>query len=164
MTTGSPERQRPIKYPRADGQEIVGLPAEFVFLEIINTAKPVHEPLIEELQRSEAIDIDAGTITISWSVAAKPKFQLREEIRELENQKNDALIGRDNVQKLLILGMGVLMRQAGDAGLNNVEKQIRLRVIGLATKVYTNEANKQAMIDAVNAGTRFDIHAGWEDV
>lgn len=144
--------------------EVVGAPYNLLLLEVIRTEEPAYDARVETLERSIAPDIENGTITESWTVVSKTNAQIIEEIRALEYEKNSLLLDSRLAEKLSILGIGLMMRQVGDTGLNNVEKQIRRRMIALSTKVYTNETNKRALIDAVNAGNPYDISAGWEDI
>jgi hypothetical protein len=64
-------------WPRADGEEIVGLDADLVPLLEVQEAKPVFDPDLERLGRTAAvIDIPNNTHTHGWEIIALTQEEL----------------------------------------------------------------------------------------
>lgn len=68
----SKEKEYP--YPRLDGLPIEGLDADFVVLERVDVARPVYDPLLQELKVSWVADLAAGTYS--------PEYELRDQPAE----------------------------------------------------------------------------------
>jgi hypothetical protein len=64
------ETQSLKKYPRNDGEPVVGLDPRYVVLELIQQEKPDHDPSTHYLRRTEAIDLNASQVNRGWELVA----------------------------------------------------------------------------------------------
>jgi len=58
-------------YPRADEEEILGLDPSLHVLEVVTLAQPDYDPSTQQLEPTDVADLDAGTMTRGWNVAAR---------------------------------------------------------------------------------------------
>ncbi len=61
-----------VAYPRDDDGPVVGLDPRYRDLELLQEPQPTYDPATEQLSPTEAIDLDAGTVTRGWQVAPLP--------------------------------------------------------------------------------------------
>lgn len=59
-------------YPRQDDEPVVGLDPRYLEMELIQQEQPTYDPATEQLTTTEAIDLDARTVTRGWQVAPLP--------------------------------------------------------------------------------------------
>lgn len=66
-----------IRWPRADGGEIVGLAENLVPLMEVEEAQPAYDPATERLERATpVVDVANNTHTHGWSVVARSQEEL----------------------------------------------------------------------------------------
>lgn len=61
-----------LPYPRLDDAPLVGLDPALVVLELIEQDQPSYDPATHRLESTEAIDLDAGSVTRGWQLVALP--------------------------------------------------------------------------------------------
>jgi hypothetical protein len=59
-----------LAYPRHDNEPVVGLDLALIVLELIQVDPPQHDPLTHRLDRTQTIDLTAGTVTQGWQLVA----------------------------------------------------------------------------------------------
>lgn len=61
-----------LPYPRQDDQPVIGLDPTLVALTLIEQAPPSYDPATHRLEPTEAIDLQAGTVTRGWRAVPLP--------------------------------------------------------------------------------------------
>lgn len=55
-------------YPRPDDEPVVGLDPRYLVMQLIQEPQPAYDPQAERLEPTEAIDLDALTVTRGWII------------------------------------------------------------------------------------------------
>jgi hypothetical protein len=55
-------------YPRPDDEPVVGLDPRYISMALIQEPQPAYDPATERLEPTEAIDLDALTVTRGWAI------------------------------------------------------------------------------------------------
>jgi hypothetical protein len=84
------ETQSLKKYPRNDGEPVVGLDPRYVVLELIQQEKPDHDPSTHYLRRTEAIDLNASQVNRGWELVAHEPMPVVVSFRALAFVINEA--------------------------------------------------------------------------
>lgn len=72
--------RRNMRWPRADGGEIVGLDPDLVPLLEVREDQPAYDPATERLEAATpVVDVDANTHTQGWSVVARSQQEIDDE-------------------------------------------------------------------------------------
>lgn len=151
-------------WPVADGSAIPGLDPDYVYLLQLTDAQPDYDPRLFTLEKTETVDATANEIRVSWNTLARPVDDIKvnaQNVEAYENQRHFSPLERD---KLIILGLGVLFRQVANQQLTAKEIALKDRVIGMATRIWKNDARLRAIITAIDSGETPDLDAGWEPV
>lgn len=61
-----------LPYPRQDDEDVQGLDPRYLALWIHQEPQPEHDPATHRLEPTEAIDLDALTVTRSWTLVELP--------------------------------------------------------------------------------------------
>lgn len=64
----NPATAQLLPYPRQDDEPVIGLDPALVVLELIQLDPPSYDPATHRLEPTEAIDLQAGTVTRGWQV------------------------------------------------------------------------------------------------
>jgi hypothetical protein len=59
-------------YPRLDDQSVIGLDPRYLEMDVIQRSKPAYDILTQQLTPTEAIDVNARTVTRDWSIGPLP--------------------------------------------------------------------------------------------
>ena len=79
VSTSTLERHN-IRWPRADGGEIVGLDPDIVPLLEVEAAQPAYDAATQKLQRTAAVvDVAANTHTHGWEVVSRTADEIAED-------------------------------------------------------------------------------------
>lgn len=72
--------RRNMRWPRADGMEIVGLDPDIVPLLEVREDQPVYDPATERLEATApVVDVAANTHTQGWNVVARSQQEIDDE-------------------------------------------------------------------------------------
>lgn len=149
-------------WPVADGGPIPGLDPDYVYLQQITDAQPDYDSRIYLLESTETADADANELRVSWETVKRTVGDIAinaQNVEAAENLKHYTDLERD---KLLMLGLGVLFRLQANQNLTNPEQALKQRIVGIATKLWKNDASLKAKLVAIAAGQTPDLDAGWE--
>lgn len=149
-------------WPVADGSEIPGLDADYVYLLQITAAQPDYDPRIVTLEKVEAIDAPANEIRTTWLAVPRPVEEVKinlANVEAVENLRHYSAVERD---KLMLLGLGVLFRLQANQNLTARELALKTRVVDIATSVWKNDATLREKLTALDAAQPIDPDAGWE--
>lgn len=149
-------------YPVADGGEVPGLDPDYIYLEKTVGAVPDYDPRIFVRTTTETPDVENGTWTVAYSTEKRLTGEIETAITNEEANANQSLLPYQRQLKTMILGLGVLFRQLESATLTNKEVAIKQQVMGLATKVWKNDAALKAKLAEIAAGTEPDPDSEWE--
>jgi hypothetical protein len=61
-----------LPWPRIDDEPVVGLAAHLLEMDVAQEDQPAYDPATQRLEKTEAIDAEAQTVTRGWSVAEVP--------------------------------------------------------------------------------------------
>jgi hypothetical protein len=61
-----------LPWPRIDEEPVVGLDAHLLEMTVVQEPQPAYDPATERLEKTEAIDTEARTVTRGWSVVEVP--------------------------------------------------------------------------------------------
>ena len=66
------QTQKLLPWPRIDEEPVVGLAAHLLEMTVVQEPQPAFDPATQRLEKTEAIDTDARTVTRGWSVVEVP--------------------------------------------------------------------------------------------
>jgi hypothetical protein len=66
------ETQTLLPWPRIDDEPVIGLDAHLLEMTVVQEDQPEYDPDTQRLEKTEAIDEEAQTVTRGWSVAEVP--------------------------------------------------------------------------------------------
>jgi len=66
------QTQKLLPWPRIDDEPVVGLAAHLLEMTVVQEDQPAYDPATQRLEKTEAIDAEAQTVTRGWSVAEVP--------------------------------------------------------------------------------------------
>lgn len=59
-------------YPRADDEPVIGLDPRYLEMDVLQQPQPEYDPTTHRLDPTEAIDLDARTVTRGWQLVELP--------------------------------------------------------------------------------------------
>jgi hypothetical protein len=62
------QTQKLLPWPRIDNEPVVGLAAHLLEMDVVQEDQPEYDPATQRLEKTEAIDTQAQTVTRGWSV------------------------------------------------------------------------------------------------
>lgn len=155
--------KRNAQYPRLDGMELVGADPDYVYLEMVEGVRPDYDSRLFELVLTETPILDDGIWEMVWTTQKRPVDVIVQQVENVETNANEQLLPYNQQMKILLLGIGVALRQIEAQTLTAKERAIRDKVIQLAVKVWKNDDTRQQLIDLVTQGQEPDLDAGWEN-
>jgi len=66
------QTQKLLPWPRIDEEPVVGLAAHLLEMTVVQEPQPAYDPATQRLEKTEAIDTDARTVTRGWNVVELP--------------------------------------------------------------------------------------------
>jgi hypothetical protein len=150
-------------WPRADGEEIVGLDPDYVYLLHVDDAEPDYDSRLFVLVGTETIDVPNNQLLLHWSTPARP---LDEQILAAENreaQQLEAVIGRlarEAIETRLVVGAILnfaLKNQTYPTKVNTLVEDY----IAKALKVWQNRDVLALKIADLELGIVPDLDADW---
>lgn len=149
-------------YPRSDGMEIDGLDPDLVYLEIKEGARPDASGMFYQIEVSKVADVENGDWNVEYSAVQRPEEEITVALENAESSANETLLPYNQQLKMLLLGIGVCLRQLDNAALTNKEQAIKNRIVQKAVKMWRNDEALKAKLQQLAGGNIPDPDAGWE--
>lgn len=150
-------------WPRADGEAIVGMDPDFVYLLHVNQTPPDYDSRLYLLQSTETADVDANELSLTYQTTLRP---VEEQIIAAQNEEAARLSALVKVEREVIetrLMVGAILAYIVD----NQQFPAKVRTMAQdyvvkATKVWNNRDRLDEIIAAINVGEVPDLDSGWE--
>ena len=157
-------------YPREDMQPIDGLDPDLEWLVKYEPyLAPDYDSRIFLLNRTEEVTTTPhpdyewlNQYQITYSTTKRVDEDIVLSIENAEVQANETMLPYTKQLKYLTLGLGVLFRNVDGMTLTQKEQVVKDKMIALATRVWKNDAELQAKVAELVAGTEPNIDEGWE--
>ena len=149
------------KYNRADGGEIEGGDPDLVYLEIKDGNKPSNDTFYYDITSDYVIDVENGEYRKEYTATKKGQEELTELLEGVEYQANQSVCPQRVQNKLILLGLSILLKNMGDVNLVPRDTVVKNRIIDLSTKLLLNDKTLKNKLEELNAGYEPDTKTGW---
>jgi hypothetical protein len=149
-------------WPRADGEAIVGMDPDFVYLLQITDKQPDYDSRLYTMEAAETIDIPANEIRTSWVTVARPKEDILLSAANVESLSNSDILRPEDTQKKLLLFCGLANRLFEGMKLTESEEKLRAEIAAITAPMWDNDANLAKIKAALDADEPVDLDTGWK--
>lgn len=160
-------------YPRVDMQPVDGLDPDLEWLIVYEPfIQPDYDPRIYVMQTTENITTtphpdypNLNQFEVTYNTIKRDIEQLSYAVQNAENIANEGILSQTDFNKVVLLGLGVIVRYAKGQTLTQKEIDMMNKILAIAVKVWKNDETSQLLVDDFVAGNEPDIDTAlWENV
>lgn len=99
---------------------------------------------------------------VEYALTKRVNSEIEGAVYNAEKLANNGLLGDDALNKLAILGIGVLFRALDGLTLTTKEETLATKLQQIAIKIWQNDQNLRDKLTEIASNIEPDIDAGWE--
>lgn len=155
--------KRNTEYPNLiEDSPIEGLDPDLEYLVLDKDVPPDYDSRIYSLETNESKDNVANTWRITFDTIKHPNTQIKQNALNIEAFKNQEHISQQELQKVIILGLGILFRKLANQQLTSKEELVKDRIISVASTYWKHDERVATLFTAIENGETPDLDASWE--